>query len=176
MKHRSRPKSIYQITTYLAAVILLLILFVLGGFFFMIQGPAGAGAERRAELMAQLADSRQYWQEKRPAAFRYVVDRDCVCDEDVRRPYVATERGVQRSAEYLVGVGQETPSAGLSPPEVAWIADLFDLVERAVSRSELDRVSYDARFGYPSVVIVAPEAGTRHREIRVRDFEVISYD
>jgi len=174
MKHRARPKSIYQITTYLAAVILLLILFVLGGFFFMVPDPDGA--QQYAELMDQLRTNRQYWREKRPAEFRYVVDRDCLCDELWQKPYVATERGEQRSAEYLVGIGREEAVVGRTPPEAAWIRDIFDAVEQAVSRSELDQVTYDARFGYPTLVVLTPTANGSRREFRVRDFEVIRYE
>lgn len=174
MKHRSRPKSIYQITTYLAAVILLLIMFVLGGFFLLVPDPGGV--EQHTKLIEQLVANRQQWRDRRPAEFRYVVDRDCVCDERLRRPYVATEHGTMRSAEYLVNVGQEPLEGGRTPPEVAWIADLFDAIEQAASRSELDQVSYDARFGYPTVVVITPGEEIRRREFRIRDFEVIVYE
>ncbi len=175
MTRRKPLAGIYQITTFLALVLLLLILFISAAYFFMIPAPETPSGQ--GDVLAELATRRSTWEAKRPAAYRYVVDRDCYCERTYTEPYVATQDGDSRFAAFTVEV--ESASGGFisTPPGALWIDDLFDLVEQSVREEKHVAVRYDNTFGYPVSIVVRPDAAPPDSVLRVevRDFETLEY-
>ena len=175
MTRRKPLAGIYQITTFLALVLLLLILFVSAAYFFVIPGPDRSGHD--GDALAEVAANRSTWESIRPAAFRYVVDRDCYCDRTYVEPYVATEEPGGRSAAFTIEI--ETPGGEFIavPPDPVWMDDLFDLVEQSVREEKHVEVAYDKEFGFPNSILVhpAPRQPDSVYRVEVRDFETLEY-
>lgn len=148
MKHRSGRKTGFQPTSLIAGVLLLLILFVSVVYFFFLHQP-GLSPEQEAAVV-ELRARRTEWQDERPPAFRYEVERQCECPLDYIEPFTVVE--------YL----DESDNR-------AWIDEFFTLLEAAMLAGEPVSVSYDARFGYPNDFTVD------HEDTFVRDFEVLRY-
>lgn len=173
---RKKPLAgLYQLTTFLAVVLLLLILFVSAAYFFYIPAPGDASGAR--DLLAELSDQRDAWDAKRPAAFRYVVDRDCYCERTYVEPYIATEEPGGNSAAFTIEIETMSGEFIAVPPDPVWIDDLFDLVERSVREDKHVEVSYDKEFGFPSAIMVhpVPPPPDSVYRIEVRDFETLEY-
>jgi hypothetical protein len=144
MKHRSGRKTGFQPTSLIAGVLLLLILFVSVGSFFFLYQP-GLSPNQEAAL-AELRARRAEWQDERPPAFRYEV-----------------ERSAENSPPFTVVEDLNDPDTR------AWIDDFFASLEETMLAGEPVSVSYDARFGYPSNFTIGNE------DTIVRDFEVLRY-
>ena len=175
MTRRKPLAGIYHLTTFLALVLLLLILFISVAYFFFI--PAPHASSDREELLAILAEKRATWEAERPAAFRYVVDRDCYCERTYVEPYVAIEEHGMKSAAFTIEIESTTGEFVSAPPGPVWIDDLFDLIERSVGDEKSVDVEYDREFGFPASILVHPETappGSPYR-IDIRDFEVLEY-
>ena len=173
---RKKPLAgIYQLTTFLALVLLLLVLFVSAAYFFYIPAPGDASGAR--DLLTELSDRRRAWDESRPAAFRYVVDRDCYCERTYVEPYIATEEHGGRLAAFTIEIETTTGEFVAVPPEPLWIDELFDLVEQSIREEKHVEVSYDKEFGFPSSVMVhpVPRSPDSVYRIEVRDFETLEY-
>lgn len=173
---RKKPLAgIYQLTTFLALVLLLLILFVSAAYFFYIPPPGGASGAR--DLLAELTDQRSAWTAKRPAAFRYVVDRDCYCERTYVEPYTATEETGDRSAAFTIEIEAAGGEFVAVPPGPVWIDDLFDLVELSIREGKHVEVRYDKEFGFPNSVLVhpVPQPPDSVYRVEVRDFETLEY-
>ena len=144
MKHRSGRTTGFQSTSLITGALLLLILFVSVGYFFFLHQP-GLSPDQQSAL-AELHERRAEWEDERPPAFRYEVDRPA----DYVKPFTVVE--------------------DLDRPENrAWLDEFFALIEKTMLAGEPVSVSYDARFGYPSDFTIANE------DTIVRDFEVIRY-
>ncbi len=148
MKHRSERKSNYQPTSLIAGVLLLLILFICVAYFFFLHQP-GLSSDQEADL-AELHDRRTEWEDERPPAFRYEVERRCECPLDYTEPFAVVE--------YLDEEDNHS-----------WIDAYFTLIEATMRAGEPVSVSYDARFGYPNDFTIANE------DTFIRDFEVLRY-
>jgi hypothetical protein len=175
MTRRKPLAGIYQLTTFLALVLLLLILFISAAYFFMIptpEKPSGQG-----DLLAELATRRSTWEAQRPASYRYVVDRDCYCDQAYTEPYVATQDGDNRSAAFTVEIESASGEFIATPPGAVWIDDLFDLIEQSVRDEKKVDVEYDRNLGYPTSIVVhpAPAPPDSIFRVEVRDFETLEY-
>lgn len=175
MTRRKPLAGIYQITTFLALVLLLLILFISAAWFFMIPAPEKPSGEAR--LLAELADQRSTWDARRPAAFRYVVDRDCNCERAYTEPYIATQDGDDRFAAFSVEIESVSGEFISTPPGALWIDDLFVLIERSLRDDKKVDVEYDKSLGYPASIIVhpAPAPPDAMFRVEVRDFEILEY-
>jgi hypothetical protein len=175
MTRRKPLVGIYQLTTFLALVLLLLILFVSVAYFFFIPSPDTATGHR--DMLTELAEKRSTWEARRPAAYRYVVDRDCYCERTYIEPYVATEDQGARTATFNVPI--ESPSGEFisTPPGAVWIDDLFDLVEQSIREEKHVEVEYDKEFGFPDSVLVHPKPRPPDSvyRVEVRDFETLEY-
>lgn len=173
---RKKPLAgIYQLTTFLALVLLLLILFVSAAYFFFIPAPGDPPGNR--DLLAELTDRRKTWNARRPAAFRYVVDRDCYCERTYVEPYVATEESGSKFAAFTIEVETASGEFIAAPPGPVWIDDVFDLVEQSIREQKHVEVGYDREFGFPSSVLVHPvprQPDSVYR-VEVRDFETLEY-
>lgn len=173
MKHRIWRKTAYQSTSLLAVVVLILILFVSVAYFFSIPDPASP--PRQTELLAELDANRALWDENRPLAYRYVVDRNCFCEPLYTKPYVATEQLGHRRATYPIDEQPLSADLAATPQSPNWIDDFFGVIEEAIFDSGLVEVSYDARFGFPNKIIISYPTPDSGRQIYVRDFEVVEY-
>lgn len=147
MKHRPWRKTKYQSTSLIAVVLLLLILFVIAGYFFSLTEEEVVASNPE---LAELQEQRALWEEKRPAEFRFVVERQCECPEDYTRPFTVTE-----NYDAL--------------DEAPWMDDFFDRIEVALQSDSYISIAYDPRFSYPNDVTLGRE------RILIRDFEVIRY-
>jgi hypothetical protein len=175
MTRRKPLAGIYQLTTFLALVLLLLILFISAAYFFFIPAPGTATGQQ--DLLAELAEQRGTWGARRPAAFRYVVDRDCDCERPYVEPYVATEEPGARSAEFTIEIETASGEFIAVAPDPVWIDDLFHLVEQSIREEKHVEVAYDREFGFPDSVLVHPIPGQPNSGYRVeiRDFETLEY-
>jgi hypothetical protein len=171
LKHRPGKKSTFQPTSLIAVVLLMLLVFVSAAYLFFLSNP-DVSTKQTADLQ-RLEVARQKWQELRPLAFRYVVERECACDDDMRLPYLAREEASGRSA-WLGVVGQFGPDVSGEPaPQPVWIDELFDMIDTSLGEGGLIGARYDPRFGFPSWVQLSPDGGDTYT---VRDFEVLQYD
>lgn len=175
MKRKNPLAGIYQLTTFLALVLLLLILFVSVAYFFFIPAPGDASGPR--DLLAELSEQRSAWDARRPAAFRYVVDRDCYCERTYVEPYIVTEETGGKYAAFAIEIETASGEFIAVPPDPVWIDDLFDLVEQSVHEEKHVEVAYDKEFGYPSSVMVhpVPRPPDSVYRVEVRDFETLEY-
>jgi hypothetical protein len=175
MQHRPWRKTGYQITTLIAVALLLLILFVSAGYFFALDQPAlNPGRE---PLEAAFARNLDLWNSRRPVAFDYVVERDCVCAADYRRPYLARENRQSRAAAYTSPLADVDDTASTAPPEPVWLDGLFELIADAIRNAAAVTVAYDPAFGFPTRVDVdwSGQTADDDQRFRVRDFRVIEY-
>lgn len=148
----------------------MLLVFVSAGYLFFLSDP-DVGREQTAGLQ-RLDVARQKWQELRPVAFRYVVERECACADELRLPYLAREDASGRSAK--LGAGRFGADASGEPaPQPVWIDDLFHMIDTSLGQGSLIEARYDPRFGFPSWVQLSPDGGDTYT---VRDFEVLQYD
>lgn len=176
MPQKKWRKSGYQATTHLAVALFFLIVFVSVGYFFAIS--ESRPPQQQPEVLDQLQSNRAVWDSRRPLSYRYVVERSCFCLEEHIEPYVATEERGHRTAEYRGHVQTKAGEVLTSPPEPVWIDDLFGLVERAVSEGDEIKVSYEPRFGYPTMVEInrGRNAADTDNRYEIRDFEVLEYE
>ena len=157
MKHRDWRKARYQPTSLVAIVLLMLIIFVSVGYFFSIPEPGQSAHEQM--LLMELHANKQAWEEKRPPAYRFVVQRSCDCPLEERQPFAVSE-----------DLDSMSPGKG-------WLDDLFVTIEAALGNSAQVAVSYDPRFNYPSSIRISyPDAPGEWLQTTVRDFEVLRYD
>lgn len=175
MTRRKPLAGIYQLTTFLALVLLLLILFISAAYFFLI--PAPEQPPGQGDVLAKLVTSRNAWESGRPAAFRYVVDRDCYCDPEYVEPYVATEEGGGKSAAFTIEIESASGEFISTPPGAIWIDDLFDLIEQSIREEKAVEVEYDQNLGFPVSIVVHPDPAPPDSvyRVEVRDFEITDY-
>jgi len=175
MARRQRKGGGFQITTPIAAVILLLILFVSVGYFVVETIPDLP--PDNSEVLAELKRHRDLWARERPAGFRYVVDRECDCADDVKRPYTVTESGGKRQAEYPIPVEAASGEQLLAPSEPVWLDDIFQRIDDADAEKLAVTARFDASFGFPTQVVIrrAGESGEIVEEYEIRDFEITYY-
>ena len=134
MSRAYRPETKYQVTSLIAVVLLLLIVFVSVGYFFFLARPDQFAAQN--ELSRAFADATALWQERRPAAYRYVVDRQCNCPPEVDRAYVVTVDRDGRRAAFSIPVES---SAGLlldRPENPVWLETVVDDIARALESGD----------------------------------------
>lgn len=173
MARKYKIGSGFHIITPIAAVILLLIVFVSVGYFVIETIPAVP--PDNSEVLRRLETSRSLWARKRPVAFRYVVERDCSCADEIRRPYIVTEQSGQRRAEYPIPVESAGGAQLREPTEPAWLDDVFERIAEADAQSLAVTARFDSSFGFPSRVIIrrGAEADEIVEEYEIRDFEVL---
>ena len=148
MKHRSWRKTGFQATSLIAVVLSMLLVFVSLGYFFFLADPRLSTEQEEAIAELQLRQSE--WQEKRPPAFRYEVERECECPLDYTEPF--------KVVEYL-DEGEN----------YSWIDESFVLLRSALLGGLVVDVRYDPRYSYPNDYHVSDE------QTYVRDFEVLRY-
>jgi len=175
MTRRKPLAGIYQLTTFLALALLLLILFISAAYFFFIPAPDTSSDD--GDLLAVLAQQRVTWEAERPAAFRYVVDRDCYCERTYVEPYVAIEEHGSKSAAFTIEIENPAGAFIAAPPGPVWIDDLFDLVEQSVREEKSVDVEYHKDLGFPVSIVVHPKPAPPDSVYRVdvRDFEILEY-
>ena len=170
---RSAKQSTYHITTLIAAALSLLIIFTSAGYFFFLTG-TGAPNDP-AQLIAELEDNQALWDEVRPLAYRYVVERGCACPRESQAPYVATEQFGGQTAQFPVTVESDTGAFLEAPPDAEWIDDIFHAVRAAIDAEKPLRISYDGQYGFPRSAEIGDAGADAYRRYEVRDFEVLEH-
>lgn len=175
MTVRSPRKGAFQTTTHIAVVVLLLILFVIVAYFFQV--PVSDPDAQRSGALAELRANQEVWEASRPVAFRYVVARRCDCDDAYKAPYIATEQDGARTAEFAGNVSGRLGDDVLSPPEPAWIDDLFDIAATALQNDDMLELRFDVLEAYPRIVAIRHPEYPDRGEIRyeIRDFEILEH-
>ena len=160
MQHRPWKKTGFQPTALIAVVVLLMILFSLVGYFFLL--PDLERSQRAEQLLADIEVEWDRWRSTRPAAYRYVVQRECYCPDEITAPHTVTVPRVVQP-DMVVDAIQ--------------IDELFEIATDATTAKNRVEVVFDPRFGYPTRVTIDDLEGTRAsvETYRIRDFEVIDY-
>jgi len=165
MSKKYRPDGKYQVTSHVAAILLVLIIFVSVSYYFFLARPDEQAA--RLEAGDAFSAAQSLWETRRPAEYRYVVDRSCNCPEEDSRAYTIIVRNGQSSAEFAIPVESSAGILVTSPPRPVVIDDVFDVIERAQRSGMLIEVRYDSDFGFPESVVLS--ADDRYE---IRDFEI----
>lgn len=174
MSQKVRRKEIFYTTTHLAVVILLLIVFISVGYFFFLTEPT-ASANKEKQL-AELQQSHSVWGNRKPLSFRYVVHRQCFCQDEYIEPYIATEERGYRTAEFPIQIESRSGEMLDIPPEPIWIDDLFTLARQSIADDVHVDISFDPHYGYPILLHVQPNYVDSDTRYEIRDFEVLEYD
>ena len=175
MARNRKPKYGFQITTPIAAVILLLIVFVSLGYFFIETIP-GLPPDNSV-VMRELEDNRSIWRERRPGSIRYVIDRDCDCASESKRPYVATETGSQRWATFPVPVESDDGKQLVAPHDPIWIDDTFALISSADIQNQAVSARFHPELGIPVEIVIRqkPDSADTIATYEIRDIEILDY-
>jgi len=176
VQHRPWQQSRFQATTLIAGVVLLLVLFVSVGYFFTIVDRTAS--QEHEKLLTEIRANEERWQSSRPASYRYVVDRNCICPSEYTEPYrVTVERGA-RTTEYLPMRGDDSTRTQSVPPAAVGLEELFVVAADAVTGSSPVDVVFDSRFGYVATLRLGGPNSLigRPLTISVRDFDVLEYD
>lgn len=105
-------------------------------------GPTGEG------LAAEIAAHRALWEERRPSAYVYEVERVCFCPVEARGPVRVRVRDAQVLARAYVATG--APVSGELERLFPGVEGLFDVLEDAVARNaDQIRVEWDLESGAP---------------------------
>ena len=171
MSRNYRPATSYQITSHIAVVLLMLIMFVAVGYFFLLGKPDETAA-RNAKgdtLAAGLAT----WRTERPRDYRYVVERDCDCPDEDRRPYTITERNGWPSAAYPIPMETSAGILVTEPPRPETIDDVFSRAERAFRSGADLEIRLHPVYGFPQRLVIRPagDAAGQPDVYEIRDFE-----
>ncbi|MDH4072853.1 MAG: DUF6174 domain-containing protein [Gammaproteobacteria bacterium] len=166
MSSKFRPEGRYHVTTHVAVVLLVLMLFISVSYFFFLASPDEQA--RLIDMQSEFEARRVQWSNERPAAFRYVVDRTCNCPDEDGRAYLVTERPGERQAVFPIPVESTTGVLITVPPRPVWISDLFEVAGRALRSGSAVQIRYDAVYGFPEQLVVAP-----NDTYEIRDFEQV---
>lgn len=105
-------------------------------------GPTGEG------LRAEIAAHRALWEERRPSAYVYEVERVCFCPIEARGPVRVRVRGTQVFDRAYVATG--SPVGDGFELFFPGVDGLFDVLEDAVTRdADQVRVEWDPQSGAP---------------------------
>ncbi len=173
MTKKYQPTSTYQLTTLIAVVLLLLILFVSVGYFFFLGRPDEHATRLAMQEEWQMAQA--LWQERRPGAYRYVVDRSCRCPDEIDTAYIATIGPSSRDAEFPIPVESSAGILLTAPPDPIWIDDLFALIQERLWSDGVAEIQYNYLYGYPELVDINPggNSSVDVDRFEIRDFEIL---
>ena len=162
-------------TTLIAVALLLLILFVSVGSLTLL-----SNAEEPLhdpDLVSELLQNLQAWEETRPLSYRYVVQRSCTCQKEDVAAFVATEKRGQRMSAFVVSVESSSGEFLSEPPNPVWIGDIFDELINAVEEDSrpLIEVAYDNRYHFPVSVNIQYASAAASVLYEIRDFEVLEH-
>ena len=162
-------------TTLIAVALLLLILFVSIAYLTLLHQPAEPPQDH--ELVGDLLQNLQTWEDSRPLSYRYVVHRKCSCTRENSTAFVATEERGQKMVEFVVSVESSAGEFLAAPPNPVWIADIFDELINAAEENPqpLIEVSYDSRYRFPSSVNIRHSHPEDYVQYEIRDFEVLEH-
>lgn len=162
-------------TTLIAVALLLLILFVSVGSLTLL--PEAEEPLQDPDLVSELLQNLQMWEDSRPLSYRYVVHRRCSCARADTTPFVATEERGRKTARYLVSLESSSGEFLSEPPNPAWIGDIFDELIRAVEEDSrpLIEVAFDNRYHFPVSVNIQYTSAATSVLYEIRDFEVLEY-
>jgi len=162
-------------TTLIAVALLLLILFVSVGSLTLL--PDAEEPLQDPELVSELLQNLQAWEESRPLSYRYVVQRSCVCQKEDIAAFVATEEHGQKMSAFVVSVESSSGEFLSEPPNPVWIGDIFDELINAVEEDSrpLIEVAYDNHYHFPVSVNIQYASAAASVRYESRDFEVLEH-
>lgn len=102
--------------------------------------------------LEQLENAHALWQESAPAAYRYVLTVHCECPAEFAGPFHVTMRDGRIESIKWVNDGTETDA------EVFTIDEALERIGFAIVAGIDVDVKYDPVLGYPTQVIIDPEA------------------
>lgn len=167
---RSRPGGGYQLTTHVAVILLLLVTFISAGYYLLVVRPEPPGID--ATVLAELQSALATWEARRPAKFRYVVERQCACPAIDRQPFIVTETGDEVTARFPIPIEADNGEMLAGPPRSLSIAQLFYLTELAHRQGRVVQAIFDENYGFPSRLSLDPPDS---EIIEIRDFEIMQY-
>lgn len=164
-----------QTTTLIAVALLLLILFVSVGSLTLL--PDAEKPLQDPDLVSELLQNLQAWEDTRPPSYRYVVHRSCDCPKEDNAAFVATEERGQRMSAFVVSVESNSGEFLSAPPNPVWIGDIFDELVKAVEKDSrpLIEVVYDNRYHFPVSVNIQYTSAGASVQYEIRDFEVLEH-
>lgn len=164
-----------QTTTLIAVALLLLILFVSVGSLTLL--PEAEEPLQDPDLVSELLQNLRAWEETRPLAYRYVVQRSCACPKEDIAAFVATEEHGQRMSAFVVSVESSAGEFLSRPPNPVWIGDIFDELVKAVEDDSrpLIEVAYDSRYHFPVSANIQYTSAAASVLYEIRDFEVLEH-
>jgi len=162
-------------TTLIAVALLLLILFVTVGYLTLLPQPAEQRQD--TELLSELLQNQQMWEDSRPLSYRYVVHRTCFCLRENSSPFVATEERGWKTARFFVRLESSSGEFLSEPPNPVWISDIFDELIKVVEEDSQRKieVSYNSRYRFPSSVNIRYSIADAYVQYEIRDFEVLEH-
>ena len=167
---QTRPFGTANSALQFVAVGVLAVVGIAGGWIVLATDKA-LGSDVAAQLLA-IQGKRDFWQEKRPNSFRYVVQLRCFCGSDLTRPYLVMEQDGRRSAEYL-----DAPAISglpIGPSQPVWLDDLFAIARTAVQDGQSSvTMSFDEELGFPDMINLNPGGVDGGRRYLVSNFETI---
>jgi len=162
-------------TTLIAVALLLLILFVSVGSLTLL--PDVEKPLQDPDLVSELLQNLQAWEDTRPPSYRYVVKRSCACLKEDMAAFVATEERGQKMSAFVVSVESSSGEFLSQPPNPVWIRDIFDELINAVEEDSrpLIEVAYDNRYHFPVSVNIQYASAAASVRYEIQDFEVLEH-
>jgi len=174
MSRRNRPGSSYQLATYLAVALSLLFIFVSAAYILIIAEPDSP--QSQDQIVAELASHRTTWTSRRPAAYRYVVQRDCSCPAEYLKSFIVTEQSGSKTARFPIPVESSSGAVLTEPPMPVWLDEVFGIADRAARDGNVLDIGFDPTFGYPTRLEIRRDADPQQKNERfeIRDFEILA--
>lgn len=174
MKHQKhwRKTSVHS-TSLIAVVLLLLIMFTSAAWFVMFPEESSLSPTPGFEQRLRLNIER--WDDKRPASFRYVVQRTCDCPAMDMRPFIATEERGLKTARFLIPVESSSGELLDEPPHPIWISDVFNDLRQSAPNAQVIEARFHARYGFPESATIDLGQASSKVQYTIRDFEVLEY-
>lgn len=174
MSRRKRPRSSYQLATYLAVALSLMLIFVSAGYVLIIANPESARTQD--DILEEIELHRATWDTSRPEGYRYVVERDCSCPAEDQKSFIVTEQSGRKSARFPIPVESASGALLTSPPKPVWLDDVFRIAKEAANDGRILDIGFDPTLGYPTQVEILRGEDPREKNDRfeIRDFEILA--
>ncbi len=150
---------------------------VLGLALFLSSGVIFGDVNGRPEQSAQLSELKAQhakWEQRKPAAYAFRVQRQCFCAPDVTVPYVVYVNGTVTRFEKSPDSAEHYAGVSLPSKELVTIDGAFDLVRNALKKANQVEIEYDDRYGYPTRISDPGRVLDGHSTLILSDFRLLS--